>query len=247
MNPRQFIQTAQIDDTALSAQGIAFSAMDVIDLNNLPNGVVTGTTLLDLSKVPSPNVRAGITMSMLFAHLAAKGARPSDQDKWLEEYVNSLSQLGFGVSGTALVNQQFPRMNVSVHEALVPVLTIAFGGATVGPVILGLLNNLKNINSDSPWITLYNHETKRFDVCEMHFAAATSTGTQTEIRYAIARLHIETSVTQVLFFKINMASANYQSLTTTMFADDSLMAVCEEDLRKRLSDLVRDYIKKATL
>jgi hypothetical protein len=246
MNPRKFIESASINESLPALAGLeAVAVTNSIDVNQLPDALVTGTTLLDLSRVPSANVRSGISLSMLFASRVALAKNLHDQDEWLAEYQTALTQLGFALSGTARLNSRFNKLNVAVHEALIPFLTIAFGGAAVGPVILALLNNLKSMNADSPWITVFDQQSKRFNVHEMHFGAAIPNGTLTDIRYAVARLSIDMSATQVLFFKVTQTEADFESLTTTMSVSDSLMAVTEDDLKQRLSKLMKSYIWEA--
>lgn len=249
-NPRRFIELADISDIApMGAERVRddVSLGNSIDVNALPDGVVTGTTLIDLSNVQSPEVRSGISLSMLFASRVATAKAPPTEDAWLAEYQSALAQLGFSVGGTSEIHSRFKKLNVAVHEAIIPFLTIAFGGATVGPVILALLENLKSMSADSPWITAFDRQVKRYDAQEMHFAAAIPNGNETQIRYVIARLHLKELKTQVLFFKINKSEAEFESATTTMTASNSLLAVNEAALQTRLSELTKKYIWEAAI
>lgn len=253
LNTRRFIREAEIAD--LPAQGDATRARtreapfvdNGIDVNALPDGVVTGTTLLDLSKVPEAEVRSGISLAMLFASRVAIAKKPSTEDAWLAEYQNALSGLGFSIAGSAEVKSEFKRLNASVHEAIIPFLTVALGGAAIGPVIFALLENLRKMQADTPWITAFDQQTKRFDAHEMHFAAAIPNGGMTSIRYAVARLHIKNKTTQILFFKLSKADASFESLTTTLAIDNRLIAASEEDLQQRLSKLTKSYIWETPL
>jgi hypothetical protein len=65
--------------------------------------------------------------------------------------------------------------------------------------------------------------------------------------YAITRLNIDDGSTQVLFFKLTDTTADFESMTTTMSVDDDLMAVSEDDLRERLSRLIKSYIWDAKI
>jgi hypothetical protein len=245
-NALEFVRTAKIG-TVKEAKGKA-AETNTIDVNQLPAGLVVGKTLLDLSAVPSPDVRAGISLSMLFAsRVASNDAVATDEDSWLASYQTSLGKLGFSLGGTAEVNSSFKKLNVSVHKAIVPFLTIAFGGAMVGPVILAALDNLQKMDPDAPWITLFDREATRFSVKEMHFGAAVPIGTETQIRYAVARLNVELGTTRILFFKITNKTANFVSMTTSMVANNSLMAVMEEDLKLRLAKQIRSFIFEAKI
>lgn len=248
-NPLEFVRTAKIDMgvAALEAEK-SDDSLNAIDVNNLPEGLVIGKTLLDLSNVVSPLVRGGISLSMLFAsRVATNDSSANDEDSWLASYQSALGELGFGLGGTARLNSSFKKLDVAVHKSIIPFLTIAFGGAGVGPIILAALENLGKIESGSPWITLFDREARRFSVKEMHFGAAIPAGIQTEIRYAVARLDVELGETKVLFFKVTKNTAQFESMTTRMVADNSLMAAMESELKLRLSKQIKHYVWSANV
>ncbi|MFO1162207.1 MAG: hypothetical protein U1E60_25435 [Reyranellaceae bacterium] len=249
INPRRFIDSAAIGELTV-AEATEASDVPPLDLDKLPKGVVSGPTLIDFSNVPDVEVRAGVSLSMLFAsRVAAQAAKKTggDEDDWLAAYTSSLSSLGFATAGTALVKSSFRKTGLEVHKAIIPFLTVAFGGAAVGPIILAALQNLQSIDEGKPWIQLFESEAKRFEVREMHFAAVSSSPTDTAIRYAIARLNVDASVTSVLFFKISKATADFDSATTTMSVNNSLMAATEPDLRLRLGQMTKRFIIGADL
>lgn len=245
INPQAFIESAQFE--MLEAAQIETGTP--LDLDKLPAGVVSGPALIDFSNVPDMEVRAGVSLSMLFAsRVASKAMKPgNDENDWLAAYTSNLGQLGFALAGSSIVKSTFKKTGVEVHKAIIPFLTVAFGGAAVGPVILAALQNLQSMDESSPWITLFDSETRRFNVREMHFAAVSSTATDTAIRYAIARLNVDASVTNILFFKISQTNAEFESSTTTMSANNSLMAVTEPHLRTKLGALAGSFIADAEI
>lgn len=250
MNALEFIRKTDIGSfPALESNEAAAVTTNVIDVDKLPPGLVIGNTLLDVQNIPSQAVRAGISLSMLFAsRVASSNDSVQDEDAWLASYLDTLGKLGFSLQGTASVNSTFKKLDVGVHEAIIPFLTIAFGGAAVGPVILAALENLKKVNPNSSWITLFDRESRRFSVREMHFAAAVpGAADTTEIRYAVARLNVEQSDVQVLFFKVSKNTAEFESLTTRIAVNNSLMAVVEDDLKERLSKQIKTFIWDATI
>jgi hypothetical protein len=243
-NPRTFIGTADIGQMS-AIESAEADATPSLNLDKLPPGVVSGQTLIDFSAVPYPEVRAGVSLSMLFAsRVATQWVRVNGggEDEWLAKYTSSLGGLGFAIAPTSVVKSSFKKTGIEVHKAIIPFLTVAFGGAAIGPIILAALQNLQSIDEGKPWIQLFEREAKRFQVQEFHFAAASSTVSDTAIRYAIARLNAGASVTSILFFKISQASAQFESVTTTMSANNSLMAVMEEDLKLRLGQMVKKFI-----
>lgn len=246
IDTRSFLESADLGDVTET-----FSALEgtALNLDQLPPAVVSGTTLIDFSQVPSLAVRAGVSQAMLFASRVATKAMKSgdDEDDWLAAYTSNLAQLGFTISGSAVTTSTFKKTGVEVHKAIIPFLTIAFGGAALGPVILAGLQNLQTVNENAPWITLFDKETRRFEAQEMHFAAVSSTETDTVVRYAIARLHLASSVTSILFFKLSKTEAKFESATKTMTANNSFLALLEPELRSKLAGLATSFIAGADL
>jgi hypothetical protein len=220
-----------------------------LNLNRLPDGVVSGNTLIDYSSVSSPELRSGISLAMLFAGQAATGAQKEgdDEDDWLAAYKTNLAKLGFSVAQSAVTSSRFRKNGVFVHQAIIPFLTIAFGGAGLGPVILAALSNLKDMDKDRPWVTLFDRESRRFQSRELFFAAVSSDAANTSVRHVMARLSYVSTTTNVLFFKVTDAQADFESATTTMTANNSLLAVLEPVLRKKMETAMFNFIADVTL
>lgn len=246
LDPFSIIDSAEIgavEEAALEG------AASPLNLDKLPDGVVSGTTLIDFSAAPNVTVRSSVSLAMLFAsRVATTGMKDGDdEDDWLALYTRKLGELGFRVSGTSITKSSFKKTGVAVHKALIPFLSIAFGGAAVGPIILAGLKNLQTMNAEDPWIVLFDKQTRRFNVSEMHFAAVGSTETETTIRYVVARLNVKTGTTMILFFRIEKANAEFESATTTMTADNSLLATIEPKLRAKLERIIDTTIADADI
>ena len=246
-DPLKIIESADVGQPAEALEGLQEGPIP--NLDKLPDGVVSGSTLIDFSGAANPVIRSSVSLALLFAsRVATTAVTPEDDaDDWLAHYTQTLSMLGFRISGYGVVNSKFSKTGVAVHKAIIPFLTIAFGGAAVGPIILQGLKSLQEIDPAQPWITLFDRQTRRFDAHEMHFAAVSANETETVIRYAVARLHVAEATTQILFFKIDKASAEFQSATTTMTADNSLLAAAEPKLRDKLAALIASSIDAADI
>jgi hypothetical protein len=247
INPLESIEQGDVGVDA----GAEFleSNLPQLDVSKLPDVVVSGTTLIDFSAAKDATVRASVSLAMLFASRVATKAMTGDDDEedWLARYTQALTEIGFRLSGMSVTHSFLKKKNIAVHKAIIPFLTLAFGGAAVGPVILQALKNLQEVDADSPWITLFDKQSRRFDVSEMHFAAVNATETETTIRYAIARLHIETGETRVLFFKLSSTKAQFDSSSTVMTADNGMLAVIEPKLKAKLLTIIDDAIAGAVI
>jgi hypothetical protein len=251
-SPISFVESAPIlETTPLKKTGgitIESTPEPSLDLDKLPQGVVSGNTLIDYSAT-SEAMRGGLSLALAFANRSALAALgpDADEDDFFAAYKSNLVRLGFNVSQGAFVKSRFKKKGLVVHKAIIPFLTAALGGVGIGPVLVSLLQNLQSIDSDRPWITLFDRETRMFETREMHFAAATSNHDLTSVRHVAARLFFVDKETNVLFFKISEMAAEFESATMTLGINNGLLASIEPALRKRLATTARDFISSATL
>ncbi len=250
-NNRKFISESNIgDDDIISLKSdIDNISPSFHDIDNLPAAIVAGPALVDFSNAGDPAIRAAIALALVFASRAATAATATAQgaDAWLARYTHALDQLGFARSGHALVAQRFAKTGLALHRAIIPFLTVALGGAALGPVILAGLQNLSEAESSAPWVALFDRHSRRLDVHELHFAAVESTTADTHIRYAIARLNVQLSSATILFSRVTRARADFHSATTGMTASNALLMAIAPDLRARLEADLHAYVGPAFL
>lgn len=247
-NALRFVESADIgSNRAGSKEGTEDTAKArPLDLDKLPQGIVSSNTLIDFSAA-SEGVRGGLSLATTFAGQVTNAAmgQGDDEDDWFAAYKSNLMRLGFNVSQSAFTSSRFKKRDIAVHKAIIPFLTIALGGAAVGPVILALLENLKEIDKDEPWITLFDRESRKFKARELHFGAVASDTVESRMRHVAARLSVVDEKTNILFFKITNTSAEFESATTTISINNNLLAVLEQPLLERLQASAFEFIKEA--
>ncbi|MCA0012888.1 hypothetical protein LB561_09930 [Mesorhizobium sp. B292B1B] len=248
-NPLSFIESADIKASPRRhTTPLERLESPPLNLDKLPDGIVAGNTLIDYSAAPE-GVRGPLSLAMTFASRAASASMRDgdDEDDWFAGYKTNLMRLGFTVSQSAFTRSRFKKRGIAVHNAIIPFLTIALGGAAVGPVILALLQNLKEMDSNQPWITLFDQESRKFETREMLFGAVSSDVVESRMRHVAARLSFIDSQTNVLFFKVTDVAAEFESATTTVSANNSLLAAIEPRLRERLGESIFDFIKDVAI
>lgn len=247
-NSLEMIEAADVGAGASGLEGIG-DQPPKLDLSTLPPVVVSGTTLVDFSAAQNPVIRSSVSLALLYASRVATVAMAkladSDEDDWLARYNQALAEVGFAVSGSTVVHSSFKKTNVAVHKAIIPFLTLAFGGGAAGALIIQALKNLQEMDAESPWVTLFDKQTRRFNLREMHFAAVSANEVETTIANAVARLNVDTGSTQILFFKLSKSNANFDSTTTRMTANNGLLAVNEPKLQTKLLKFIDDSITGA--
>lgn len=249
-SPIDFVHSAEISiPAAYRALREARPAIpDPSDLSNLPDTTVVAGTLVDFTNTQSAPIRHAVSLAMLFAYrFAAADATATSADSWLDSFHGALSQLGFRLQGSSKVENSVERTDVLVHKALIPFLTTALGGVSAGPAIIALLTQLNTMNKDSPWITLFESESKRYGVQEMHFAAVADKGAECEIRNVVARFDLGVDTVQFLFLKTSTIRAQLKSETQTMAGNTALLEQVAPAMEERLKNMALAFIRGAVL
>jgi len=220
-----------------------------VDIDNLPEGVVTGSNLIQFPKDASPEIKSSVALSLLAAQrVASNDTVIGTPQQWIERHNTVLTNLNWLVRGGGTVESEFKNINVAVHEAVIPFLTAAFGGAVAaGALILTALRQLKEMDKNSPWITLFNQESRRFDVTEYQFSVVQVAGDQVTMKLASARFNASFGKTQVLFFKVTKQTAKFESASSDLSATSSLLIEMNDGLKTKLAGFTRDYITSLPL
>jgi hypothetical protein len=243
-DPHYFIENAYLGEQVPFVRVEGPEAIDPVKLDQIPAGVVSGKTLIDHSAAPVLELRAGVTLALLFAErVATKAMQPgASQDAWFNAFKANMASLGFAVQGSAFTTQTFKAKGLFVHKAIIPFLQVALGGAAVGPIIIAALQNLSEVDKDKPWITLFDQQSRVFTTSETHFAAVSNGDTSTTIRHVAAQLDFAASETNVLFFKFKKNKVDFKSASTTMTIDNESLAKIEPQLRARMAVDVQNFI-----
>src|SRR5215831_15030805 len=106
------------------------SAINTIDIDNLPNGIVTGSNLIQFPSDASSELKSSVALSLLAAQrVATNDPVVLSPAQWLDRHNTVLQNLNWRNEGGGVAKSQFDSIDVAVHQAIIPFLTAAFGGA----------------------------------------------------------------------------------------------------------------------
>jgi hypothetical protein len=216
-----------------------------VDIDKLPSGIVTGSNLIQFPKEASPEIKSSIALSLLAAQrVASNDSVVLTPQQWIDRHNTVLTNLNWQVATGGTVKSEFDSINVAVHEAIIPFLTAAFGGAVAaGALILTALKQLKEMDKNSPWITLFDRASRRFDVTEYQFSVVEVAGDQVTLRLASARFDASYGKTQVLFFKVSKERAKFTAATQNLSASATLLLDMNNGLKAKLAGFTKAYIQ----
>jgi hypothetical protein len=219
--------------------------VNTIDIDNLPNGVVTGSNLIQFPADCSPELKSSVALSLLAAQrVAANDPVVLSPSQWLERHNTVLQNLNWRNEGGGVAKSSFKSIDVAVHQAIIPFLTAAFGGALgAGALILTALNQLREMDENSPWITLFDRQSRRFEVTEYQFSVVEVKGDTVHLRVAAARLDASFGRTQVLFFKLKNQDAAFEQANQSFSAEAALLTEMNAELKVKLMMLTKSFIR----
>ena len=241
-NLRGYIANLPIDTFHSFIHPQASATLMTVDIDKLPDGLITGSNLIQFPKEASSELRSAVALSLLLAQrVASNDHLVMTPQQWIERHNTVLTNIGWLVEGGGDVASQFDNINVAVHEAIIPFLEAAF--APAGALILDALKQLKEMDQNSPWITLFDQQSRRFDVTEYQFSTVQVIDDQVHLKLVSARLGADFGKTQVLFFKLNREHATFESESFTCSTQAKLLAEMDGDLKVKLSKFVHSFIQ----
>ena len=229
----------------LSSMAEETKAVNTIDIDNLPNGIVTGSNLIQFPSDASPELKSSVALSLLAAQrVATNDPVVLSPAQWLDRHNTVLQNLNWRNEGGGVAKSQFDSIDVAVHQAIIPFLTAAFGGAVAaGALILTALKQLQEMDKDAPWITLFDRQSRRFEVTEYQFSVVQVVGDTVHLKVAAARLNASFGKTQVLFFKLKTQKAEFEQANQAFSMEATLLTEMNADLKVKLMALTKSFIR----
>ncbi|WP_427969803.1 hypothetical protein [Altererythrobacter sp.] len=215
-----------------------------LDIDNLPDGVISGSTLIGFEAGLSRELRASVALCLTAAQkVASADSVAISPDLWVERHHMVLSGLNWVSTDGREVFTERTAKNVAVHKAIIPFLTAAFGPAvTATSLIVKAIEQIRKMQEDVPWITLFERESRRYDVSEFRFATAAEQNGTVVLRFAAARFSARQERLQILFFKKNDIDVSFRLASRTMTANADLLESMNSALAAKLQGHTDRYI-----
>jgi len=213
------------------------------------SGFIAGGNMVAFpDDIPSAS-RSAVTLSLLLAQEAAKGDPVAiSPDLWVERHDMVLRSLGWVSTGGATQYTEYKKVNLSVHQAILPLLAAALGpAATAGALIITGLTQLQEIDKDKPWITLFDKESRRFDHSEYRFVTAEKQDSSILLRVVAFRFAAKAQRFQVLFFKTKDVEIEFTVATRTLAANTDMLEKLRIPLEAKLEDRANQLINAIDL
>jgi hypothetical protein len=210
---------------------------------------VVGSDVISFVKGVTPEQRNDIVNASLLAQLVAnkKIAQPktlSDVVDWYEEYLDVLSHVGFVIQDKGFAEYEERSKDFEAHKAILDIATVLLAGAPAAlAVVKATLGALEKMAGDSPWITLFNRESRSAKTARFQVSLVDGDPSAQLLLTLIAfGLEARTDVTQVLFFKFGHTEVKLQHHSGKVTIDAPVLASVRGQIADKLLPFVSDYI-----
>jgi len=211
--------------------------------------LVVGSQLVSFVPEILPEERSDIVNALLLAQLRAKKGVPLPSDlasvrNWYQQYFEVLSRIGFVIQQSNLQKYEEKGEGFEAHEAVLEVAaTLLVGAPTALAVLTTTLQALKKMDASSPWITLFNRESRSANTAhfQVSSAARDADGGVFVVLTAFA-LEAKSKITQVLFFKFRANEVTIENSAGKAAINSAVLAGVRQDIAKKLLGLTSEYI-----
>jgi hypothetical protein len=206
-----FVQSVKLPAAPRRTRALADTPPVELKATDAQSLVVGSGLIVAAANVPV-QTREDLINCTLFAQLAASGtvSDPTQVSKWYDAYFRTLTALGWAQSDTQFEEYAFSSQNAEAHKAIMKVLAVLLGPqAAVLAVVQTAIEALQSMNENSPWITLFDRQSKIGK--SAHFQVATAQLDPSGLlQTALVAFDLKatSTLTQVLFFKFSSSSTS---------------------------------------
>jgi hypothetical protein len=250
---REFVESVQrAVPTPPRRRGAEIEDKPPIELRETEaQSLVVGSGLVVAAENVPVQTREDLINCTLFAQIAAgKNAQdPKDVAQWYDEYFKALTVIGWAQSDTRFEDYEFTSKNAEAHQAIMKVLTVLLGPQAAAVVVVKtVLDALQSMNAESPWITLFDRQSKTGRSARFQVATAQlDPGGLLQIALVGFDLKTKASQTQVLFFKWKASASKlkYAAGKATIF--EAALAEQRGEIAGWLRQFRADFVRQVML
>jgi hypothetical protein len=209
--------------------------------------LIVGSDIVSFVAGVTPEQRQDIVNSSLLAQLAAKKtiSDPSDIEGWYDRYFDVLSNIGWVIQERDFATYSTSAQGFEAHNVIEELATalLAPNLAAIA-VIKKVLEALRGMERDSPWITLFDRESKSAKNARFQVTLAEQTrDNQFLVSLMAFRLAAQSNLTQVLFFRFRTSEAELRHYTGKVAIAQDVLSGIREDIKLKIGRHAKDYVR----
>jgi hypothetical protein len=231
------------------SKGVAKAPESAFDIAK-DQATVVGSDVISFVKGVTPEQRTDIVNAALLAQLVAnkKVMEPTtlpDVVGWYEEYFDVLSHIGFVIQDKGFAVYEEKSQDFEAHKAILELATALLAGTPGALVVLKkTLEALAKMAGDSPWITLYERESRSANTARFQASLVSQDENALFLVSLIAfGLEATSEVKQVLFFKFRKNEVKLQHHSGKVTINAPVLASVRDQITQRLIPFTTEYVE----
>ncbi len=243
---REFINAAKLPSPT---RGAVDGSRELIDFNaQKTQTMVVASDVVSFVKGVSTERRQDIVNSSLLAQLVASKQVPdrTNVTQWYQAYFDVLKNIGWVIQDHSFSSYTEEANGLEAHEAILKVAGAFFGG-TPGAlaIVMSTLEALKAIDDSKPWMTIFDRETKYANTGHFQIALAEQgDNDQFMVSMMAFSLKAESTLTQILFFKIRKDGVQLEKCAGKVTINDEVLTSIRDQVKQKLAAHTSQYIAK---
>jgi hypothetical protein len=244
-NVRRFLQRIALPESG-TPEGIAPPA-PTFDFDVARNqAAIVGSDVLSFVEGVTSEQRADIARSSLLAQLVAKQRVPDASRiyDWYEHYFDTLLNIGWLVQERSFAEYAEASRGFEAHEAILKVASSLLGPGTAAlAVVTATLDALGSLKADSPWITLFEEESRSANTAHFQVSLVEPAGKDFMVSLMAFGLTAKSELTQVLFFKFAANEVTLKRYAGKVTVDAEVLAAVRPDVTRLVTGYARAFVR----
>lgn len=222
------------------------NAVGTVKLGNLPEGIVSGGTMLAFAADVPAEVRGAVAMAALVAQRRANTLKVGKgSDAWIEAHLGVFQKLNWLLEQNAEAEHTVSEAGIGIHTAIIPFLTAALGpGGVAGSTIITSLQNLSDVDAKKRWFRLYDKNTRAVHMTEQFFGYVSIEDGSVVIRMAAIALDGKHCKRQILLFRTSRSDVTFRGRAIQMRAQPDMLTQLYGPLADKLENRAEDFLAR---
>jgi len=236
-------------DLPPSTRGGFEGAGEIIDFKaQKDQAMVVASDIVAFVKGVSNERRQDIVNASLLAQLVANKKVPDKTNmiEWYNAYFDVLENIGWVVQNKTFSSYTEEADGLEAHEAILKVAAVFLGAAPAAlAVVTSTLEALKSMDPSKPWVTIFDRESKHVKTGHFQIALAEQgENDQFLVSLMAFSLNAQSTLTNILFFKIRNDEAELQKCSGKVTINDQVLSDVRDLVRQKITTHVSEYIAK---
>ena len=208
-----------------------------------PQSFLADKSLVSFISEVSGQNRSDVLNSTLLAQMAANKKFPLESDmlQWYDAFIRVLSNIGWTVEGAGISTFESSKDVFEIEQAIIDILTTAFGGSFM-PVVLKTLESIKNLGNSDHKIVAFEKNTHTMSKGCFQIALATEKNDSVSMQLGTFLLTSQNKIKKILFVKTKKDKTTLQYTSRRGTLNTEAYAMVRDAVRQKLGANISAYV-----